>query len=76
MGGAFTDARRSLVLFYSLDGFDWKLAKHPLVSTLNIKIDHGDLEKLDKVDRLERPQLFIENNKLVALLCAVKKMEN
>ena len=70
MKGAFTNAGRSLVLFYSLDGLDWKLAKHPLVSTLNIKWKDGTTKKLEA---LERPQLFFENGKMVALLCAVNE---
>lgn len=70
MNGAFTDAGRSLVLFYSLDGLDWKLAKNPLVSDLNIKMADGSIKKLEA---LERPQLFFEDGKLVALLCAVNE---
>jgi predicted GH43/DUF377 family glycosyl hydrolase len=70
MKGAFTDAGRSLVLFYSLDGLDWKLAKHPLVSDLNIHWADGTSTKLEA---LERPQLFFENGKLIALLCAVNE---
>lgn len=37
MHGAFTSAGQSLVLFESNDGFDWKIAKNPLVSGLKIK---------------------------------------
>jgi hypothetical protein len=70
MKGAFTNAGRSLVLFYSLDGLDWKLAKHPLVSTLKIKWADGSIKNLEA---LERPQLFFENGKMVALLCAVNE---
>jgi hypothetical protein len=68
MKGAFTNAGRSLVLFCSPDGLDWKLASHPLVSTLNIKWEDGSVQKLEA---LERPQLFFENGKMVALLAAV-----
>ena len=70
MKGAFTNAGRSLVLFYSLDGLDWQLAKHPLVSTLNIKWKDGSEQKMKA---LERPQLYIENGKPVVLLCAVNE---
>ena len=70
MKGAFTNAGRSLVLFYSLNGLDWKLAKQPLVSDLNIHWADGTTQKLEA---LERPQLFFENGKLVALLCAVNE---
>ena len=68
MKGSFTNAGRSLVLFYSIDGLDWKLAKHPLVSALNIKWEDGTTQKLEA---LERPQLFFENGMMIALLCAV-----
>ena len=70
MKGAFTNAGRSLVLFYSLDGLDWKLASHPLISTLYIKWEDGTTKKLEA---LERPQLFFGNGRLVALLCAVNE---
>ncbi len=58
MRGAFTPHGQSLVLFFSKDGFDWKLAKNPLVSTLQIKWENGETQKLA---HLERPQLYFEN---------------
>ncbi len=67
MHGAFTDAGQSLVLFDSEDGFDWKLADVPLVSKLKINWASGAQQK---VAHLERPQLYLENGKPVALLCA------
>ncbi|GAB3649887.1 hypothetical protein GCM10028791_16260 [Echinicola sediminis] len=67
MHGAFTDAGRALVLFDSSDGFEWKLADDPLVSTL--KIDWAD-GTTQEVEHLERPQLYIEDGKPVVLLCA------
>ena len=67
MHGAFTDAGRALVMFDSEDGYDWELAKNPLVSTLKIEWENGETQK---VDHLERPQLFLEDGKPVALLCA------
>jgi predicted GH43/DUF377 family glycosyl hydrolase len=70
MKGAFTDAGRSLVLFCSDDGFDWKLSASPLVSGLNLKWENGSDQKLLA---LERPQLFFENGRPVALLCAVNE---
>ncbi|MCH6235581.1 hypothetical protein [Cognataquiflexum rubidum] len=70
MNGDFTDAGRSLVLFYSLDGLNWKLAKNPLVSNLNVKMADGSIKKLEA---LERSQTFFENGKLVALLCTVNE---
>lgn len=73
MNGAFTDAGRSLVLFYSLNGLDWKLAGHPLVSKLEIHWENGTLQK---VLALERPQLFLENGKPKALLCAINEVRD
>jgi len=67
MNGAFTDEGRSLVLFDSEDGFDWKLSDNPLASKLEIHWANGYLQK---VDYLERPQIFIENGKPIALVCA------
>lgn len=67
MHGAFTDQGRALVLFESKDGFDWKLAPEPLLSTLQINWADG---KTQSVDHLERPQLYLENGKPIALLCA------
>lgn len=65
--GYFANAGRSLVLFYSMNGLDWKLAKYPLVIDLNLKWEDGTVQKLHA---LEHPQLFFENGKPVALLCA------
>ncbi len=66
MHGAFTDKGRALVMFDSKDGFDWKLAESPLVSVLEINWTEGK----QKVDHLERPQLYLENGKPLVLLCA------
>lgn len=54
-------------MFESRDGFDWNLAANPLISTLEIKWADG---RVQKVKHLERPQLYLENGKPVALLCA------
>ncbi|WP_157766084.1 glycoside hydrolase family protein [Aquimarina aggregata] len=75
MHGAFTNVGRSLVLFESEDGFDWKLSDTPLVSELKIDWANGYTQT---VDHLERPQLYIENGKPIALLCAadIKDSQN
>lgn len=73
MNGSFTDAGRSLVLFYSIDGTDWKLAENPLVSKLEI---NWEKDTVQKVLALERPQLYIENGKPKALLCAVNEVRD
>ena len=75
-GGNFTHAGTSLALFESSDGLSWKPATHPLVSTLNLKWADGKSQKLMK---LERPQLLLENGVPTALFCAaapVGKLED
>jgi len=73
MNGTFTDAGRSLVLFYSPDGMNWSLAENPLVSRLEINWENDTIQK---VLALERPQLFIENGKPAVLLCAVNEISD
>ena len=68
MHGAFTDAGRSLALFESEDGFDWGLSKHPLASKLESNWKESGIQK---VEHLERPQLWIENGVPKILFCAV-----
>ena len=67
--GHFTPQRgRSLILWESLNGFDWKLAAHPLVTTTEVNWADG---RKQAVVYLERPQLFFENGRPTVLLCAV-----
>ncbi|MGQ1788099.1 glycoside hydrolase family protein [Saccharicrinis sp. GN24d3] len=73
MHGAFTKAGQALVLFESEDGFDWKLADNSLVSKLQINMASGELIKLK---HLERPQIYRENGKPIALLCAADTMDS
>lgn len=73
MHGAFTNAGTSLVLFESGDGYDWNLSKNPLVSTLQIEWENGVTQK---VKHLERPQLFLENGKPIALLCSAATLDD
>ena len=65
--GYFTGAGRSTALWQSDDGFDWRLAKHPLVATTEIAWELGPKQKMAA---LERPQLFFENGKPAVLLFA------
>ena len=67
MHGAFTDAGQALVLFESIDGFDWELSKNALVSKLEIKWKDGTVQK---VAHLERPQVYLENGIPKVLVCA------
>ena len=66
--GIFTGRGCSLALFESVDGFDWKPSKNVLVSTLQITWEDG---KVQKLDALERPQVWQENGKPAVLFCAV-----
>lgn len=68
MHGAFTKHGQSLVLFCSKDGLNWMPSNHRLVSTPQIKWNNGTVQK---VERLERPQLFFEDGKPIVLLLAV-----
>lgn len=72
MHGAFTEAGQALVMFDSEDGFHWKLSKNALVSTLQILWADG---RTQKVKHLERPQLYLENGKPIALLCASDSLD-
>jgi len=67
MRGVFTGKGKSTALFESADGFDWKLSVHPLVATTEIAWADGRKQKLNS---LERPQLFFENGKPVVLMFA------
>ncbi len=68
-GQYYTDESRALVLFESSDGVNWSLAEHPVVTTRTVR-----WQGAPKVtyDRLERPQLYLENGRPAVLFCAVK----
>lgn len=68
MKGEFTKIGRSLALFTSVNGFDWQMSKHTLVSDLSIHWENGNR---DTVAYLERPQLYLENGKPKGLFLAV-----
>ena len=70
MKGAFTKSGQSLALFRSQDGIDWKPARHPLVSKLEIHWEGG---RTEKVAHLERPQLWLKNGEPKVLFCAADK---
>ena len=66
--GHFTKRGYSLALWESADGFDWKLSSHPFVA--NPGSIQWTASHEDKLTALERPQLLIEDGRLVALCCA------
>lgn len=73
MNGEFTKKGRSLVLFYSVNGLDWKPAKNALVSTLEFTMKNG---KKVKLSHMERPQLLIEKGVPRALFLACDSLED
>jgi hypothetical protein len=73
MGGYFNPNGKSLVLFESNDGKNWKLSKNFEVSTLTLSFQSG---KTKEVDRLERPQLHFDSKSGTgAIFLAVKEGE-
>ncbi len=70
--GHFANAGKSVVLFESADGFDWKLGNHPLVTKIQVQWEGGALQKLYS---LERPQLWLDNGKPAVLFCAADETD-
>ena len=60
----------SLSLFTSQNGLDWEVAPHPLVTSRELVWANGSSQKLN---RLERPQLWMENGKPTVLFCAAEE---
>lgn len=73
MNGEFTGIGRSLALFESKNGIDWVKSRKILVSGLDIIWENGYKQK---VNNLERPQLYIENGIPKALFVAVSPDSN
>ena len=65
--GTFTGKGPSIALFESNDAINWNISKHALAFKLEIPWVTGT----EKVDRLERPQLYFENNVPKVLFAAV-----
>ena len=66
--GAFTKGKPGLALMYSVDGLHWKLPEHSLFMDKAITLKDGTRVN---VDRLERPQLLLdENDNPIALYAA------
>lgn len=59
-------------LITSLDGLDWKKAKHYKIMNLEYKNDKGEMVK---VARMERPFVYLENGEPTVLTVSVK-LEN
>lgn len=66
--GYFTKAgKKQVALFCSDDGFDWRLDEMPLAFTRELVFKDGRKVPLCN---MERPQLYIEDGRSRALLCA------
>lgn len=66
--GAFTKGKPGLALMYSIDGLHWRQPAHPLFMDKVITLKDGTRIN---VDRLERPQLLLdENDNPIALYAA------
>jgi hypothetical protein len=75
-GGYYTDQGgkgKSLVLFESPDGLQWKLAEHPFITTPEVTWADGRRQKLAQ---LERPQIWLENGLPTILFCAADETPN
>ena len=57
--GGFTKQKPGLALMYSEDGIDWKLPEESLFMKKEISLPSGESIS---VDRVERPQLFLDEN--------------
>jgi hypothetical protein len=70
VNGAFSPVGASLIQFESVNGHDWTPSEPVLVSKKSILWRNGAVEK---VDMLERPQIWLKNGKPAMLFLAVKK---
>ncbi len=71
--GRFTNAGAGLALFQSEDGLEWSPAEHPFVSSIQIHWRDAGIQKLS---RLERPQLWLDNGVPAVLFLAVFEKGN
>jgi len=62
-----------LAHYLSFDGIDWQKAKNFIISDKTIYWQDGSKQQFD---HLERPQLYIEDGKAVALICAADTIDN
>lgn len=62
----------SLVHFESKDGIKWEKAKNYEISERIVQWKNG---RIQQFEHLERPQVYIENGKPIALLCAADTLD-
>lgn len=70
--GAFTKGQPGLALMYSVDGIHWKLPEESLFMKKEIVLKNGEHIA---VDRLERPQLFLDKQDNPIVLYAACSIE-
>jgi len=58
-----------MALFRSGDGIGWAPASSPLALPREIRWEDGEVQK---VDNLERPQLWLDDGKPAVLFCACR----
>lgn len=71
--GHFTQAGPCLAIMYSKDGIDWQLPENSLFMKKELVLLSGDTLK---VDRLERPQLLLDENDDPQVLFAACSIED
>ena len=72
--GYFTKAgKKQVALFESEDGFDWRLSDHPVGFLRGLTLESGERIELSN---MERPQIYVENGKPFALVCACMREEH
>lgn len=62
----------SLVQYDSKDGFDWRPSRFHFISDRTLRWEDG---RVQQFTHLERPQVYIENGKPIALLCAADTLD-
>jgi len=68
-GQYYSDEVRALILFESDDGIDWQPSEHAVVTGRRIGWEDGTEVEYD---RLERPQVYLEDGRPAVLFAAVK----
>lgn len=71
--GQLTGHKKTLALLSSKDGISWNLTKHPLFMKKELHLTDGSLLPMD---RLERPQLLLDENGIPKILYAASSLHN
>jgi hypothetical protein len=71
--GRLTGQKKTLALLSSEDGIQWELTKFPLFMNRELTLSNGTVVN---VDRLERPQLLLDNKGIPTVMYAASSIEN